>query len=240
VNQAHQNPTTREASKIYLDETYLDNNPTWHVEDSPWKAEQIQKMLLNHNIKPKTICEVGCGAGEILKQLSKKSPSTSLYGYELSPQAFELCKSREDEKVKYFMENLLDKDEHFELLLCIDVFEHVEDYIGFLKQLKQKANNHIFHIPLDITVSSVLRNTMMSARQSVGHLHYFTPETALATLKDSGYEIVDYFFTPSFDDLPSKTLKSKIARLPRKMLYAISPKLMVKLLGGCSLLVLTK
>jgi hypothetical protein len=183
---------------------------------------------------------VGCGAGEILKQLSKKSPSTSLYGYELSPQAFELCKSREDEKVKYFMENLLDKDEHFELLLCIDVFEHVEDYIGFLKQLKQKANNHIFHIPLDITVSSVLRNTMMSARQSVGHLHYFTPETALATLKDSGYEIVDYCFTPSFDDLPSKTLKSKIARLPRKILYAISPKLMVKLLGGCSLLVLTK
>ena len=103
------------------------------------------------------------------------------------------CKTKEDEKVKYFMENLLDKNEHFDLLLCIDVFEHVEDYIGFLKELKKKANNHIFHIPLDITVSSVLRNTMMSARQSVGHLHYFTQETALATLKDSGYEIIDYF-----------------------------------------------
>lgn len=240
MNKTQEQPATRGAKEIYFDKTYLKNNLTWHVEDSPWKAEQIQKMLLRNKIKAETICEIGCGAGEILVQLWQKNPSVSFYGYELSPQAFELCKTRENENVRYFNEDLLDENEHFELLLCIDVFEHVEDYIGFLKQLKQKAKNHIFHIPLDINVLSVLRNTLMSARQSVGHLHYFTSETALATLKDSGYEVVDYFFTPSFDDLPSKTFKAKIARLPRKILYAISPRLMVTLLGGCSLLVLTK
>lgn len=240
MNQPQSKPTNYGAKEIYLDKTYLDNNPTWHVEDSPWKAQQIQKMLSKHRLNFKRICEVGCGAGEILKQLSKKYPNTMFYGYELSPQAFELCKTRESEKLRYFMENLLDTEEHFDGLLCIDVFEHVEDYIGFLKQLKPKADFHVFHIPLDITVLSVLGNRIMNARHSAGHLHYFTAETALATLKDSGYEIMDYFFTPSFDDLPSKTLKSKIIKLPRKILYAISPKLMVRLFGGCSLLVLTR
>jgi len=228
-------PTT-----MYTDGEYLKNNTNWHVEDSAWKATQIVKMLSKHNIDVNEICEVGCGAGEILNQLSQKYPNTKFSGYELSPQAFELCKTRESERVSYYMENLLNKEDIFDILLCIDVFEHVEDYIGFLKQIKYKAKFHIFHIPLDITVLSVLRNSMMWARKSVGHLHYFTPETALATLNDSGYEIVDYFFTPSFDELPSKTVKSKLAKLPRKILYSISPKLMVKILGGCSLLVLTK
>ena len=240
MNQSQSKPTTSGANDIYFDETYLNNNPTWHVEDSPWKAQQIQKMLTKHNINAHTICEVGCGAGEILKQLSTKHPTKTFFGYELSPQAFELCKTRQSENVKYFMENLLDREEYFDILLCIDVFEHVEDYIGFLKQLKPKASFQIFHIPIDITVNSVLRSTMMNTRHSAGHLHYFTPETALATLKDSGYEIVDYFFTPFFNDLPEKTIKGKFAKLPRKLLHGISPKLMVTLLGGCSLLVLTK
>ena len=240
MSQIQVKPNTRDAKEIYLDETYLTNNPTWHVEDSPWKALQIIKMLSRHKIDAATVCEVGCGAGEILKQLSASYPKTLFSGYELSPQAFKLCKTRESEKVRYFMSNLLETNSHFDVLLCVDVFEHVEDYIGFLKQLKTKATFHIFHIPLDITVSSVLRNTMIASRNSVGHLHYFTTETAIATIKDSGYEIVDYFFTPSFDDLPSKTWRAKLVKMLRKLLYAISPKTMVKLLGGCSLLVLTK
>lgn len=233
-------PTTRDAKDIYLDETYLDKNPTWHVEDSPWKAQQIQKMLRKHDIVVDTICEVGCGAGEILRQLSLERPKTMFFGYELSPQAFELCKARGSARVKFFLQNILEQDAHFDVLLCIDVFEHVEDYMGFLRSLKSKATYQVFHIPLDITVASVLRKTIVRARRSVGHLHYFTAETALATLRDCGYEVVDYFFTPSFNDLPAKTRNNNIARLPRKFLYAISPRLMVTLLGGCSLLVLTK
>jgi hypothetical protein len=232
--------STQEAAQIYVDGTYLENNSTWHVEDSPWKAEQILKIFSKNNISPHKICEVGCGAGEILRQLSLKMPSTNFVGYELSPQAFELCKTRESEKLHYALKNIIEENVFFDGLLCIDVFEHVEDYIGFLKALKSKATYKIFHIPLDISVLTVLRGSMVMSRKSVGHIHYFTPETAIATLEDSGYEIVDYFYTTSFDDLPSKTLKAKIVKFPRKLLYFISPNLMVKLLGGCSLLVLTK
>ena len=55
--------------ELYTQGDYLENNPTWHVEDSPWKAQQIIKMMRRNNIRPKTVCEVRCGAGEILRQL---------------------------------------------------------------------------------------------------------------------------------------------------------------------------
>jgi hypothetical protein len=64
-------------------------------------------------------------------------------------------------------------------------------------------------------------------------------ETAIATLVDSGYDIVDYFYTAGSLELPRKTLKSKIATLPRKLLFTSNEDLAVKLLGGFSLLVLT-
>lgn len=69
----------------------------------------------------------------------------------------------------------------------MDVFEHVDDYLGFLKLCKNKTKNTIFHIPLDISAQGILRNKLIAARKSVSHLHYFMKETAIATLIDSGY-----------------------------------------------------
>jgi hypothetical protein len=136
--------------------------------------------------------------------------------------------------------NLLAEDVHFDCALCIDVIEHVEDYIGFVRSLKQRATYKVFHIPLEVSISSVLRDAVMAARAQVGHLHYFTRETALATLRDVGYEIIDECYTASFLDMPGRTVRENLARLPRKALYALSPDLLVKTIGGCSLLVLAK
>ncbi len=225
---------------IYTNGEYLENNLNWHIEDSPWKANKIHDILLRNNILSKTICEVGCGAGEILKQLSEKLPSVKFYGYEISPQAYDLCKTRESHNIKYKNQSIFDEDIYFDTLLCIDVFEHVDDYIGFIKLIRQKAVYKIFHIPLDISVLSVLRDSQIEARYNVGHIHYFTRKTALATIIDAGYDVIDSAFTTAFDELPAKSIKSKIAKIPRKILYTISPKLMAKILGGCSLIVLAK
>ncbi len=87
---------------MYTSGEYLERHPTWYVEDSPWKAKQIIRMMTQNNMLPETICEVGCGAGEILKQLQVRLGSQcTFWGYEISPQAFELCKSRENEKLHF-------------------------------------------------------------------------------------------------------------------------------------------
>ena len=228
---------------IYTTNEYIEKNPTWHVEDSPWKAKQVLKILTKNKLQPRLICEVGCGAGEILNQLYLQMPDdVSFAGYEISPQAFELCEQRKKDRVNYYFKNLLeDEKAFFDLVLAIDVFEHIEDYLGFLKKLRKKGKYKIFHIPLDLSVQTILRSSpILKARSSVGHIHYFTKETALATLTDAGYEILDCFFTAGSIDLPVKSFKSWLARLPRKILYKLNKDMTVRVLGGYSLMVLTK
>ncbi|WP_221643607.1 MULTISPECIES: class I SAM-dependent methyltransferase [unclassified Nostoc] len=88
---------------IYKDGTYLQNHPTWHEEHSPCKAKQIAKIIKRNNLNPLTICEIGCGAGEILNSLQTEfSDKTSFYGYEISPNAFEICKSKSGKNLHFF------------------------------------------------------------------------------------------------------------------------------------------
>ena len=122
----------------------------------------------------------------------------------------------------------------------MDVFEHIEDYLGFLKACKPKAELTIFHIPLDISVEGVLRNRLIFGRKRGGHLHYFDKNTAIATLEDTGYTIIDASYTAGLIELPSKSIKSKLAYFPRKLLFKINKDIAARLFGGFSLLVLAK
>jgi cyclopropane fatty-acyl-phospholipid synthase-like methyltransferase len=227
----------------YVDGTYLENNPTWHEEDSPWKAKQITKMLKKHNIIPSRVCEVGCGAGEILNCLANNfGDRVVFYGYDISPQSYEICSKKEKHNLHFFLKVLFDeKDLTFDVVMAIDVFEHIEDYFGFLRKLKNKGTYKIFHIPLELSVQMVLRSwPMLKSRSSWGHIHYFTKETALATLKDTGYEVVDYFYTNSCFELPNRDWKGNLMKLPRRFLFSLHQDLAVRILGGFSLLVLAK
>jgi len=229
-------------TQIYNDGTYLDNNPTWHEEDSPWKAKQIKKIIENNALNPNKICEVGCGAGEVLNQLSDHYSGKEFYGYEISSQAFELCKKKSKTNLTFLLLDLLEENqEYFDIVMAIDIFEHVEDYFGFLRKLRKKAEFKIFHIPLDLSAQTVLRSSpIIKRRKLIGHIHYFTKETALETLKDTGYEIVDYFYTGGSLELSNLGGKAHLLKIPRKLAFALNKDLTVRILGGYSLLVLAK
>jgi SAM-dependent methyltransferase len=235
--------TRLETPSIYTDGTYLAGHGSWHQEDSPWKARHIEAILECNGIGFTSLCEIGCGAGEILNVLSRSLPGDKqLYGYEISPQAFALCRSKARDGLTFRLGDLLaEREASFDVLLAIDVFEHVEDYLGFLRRLKPKSTYKIFHIPLDLSVQSVLRaRPILKLRRDVGHLHYFTKETAIETLRYAGYDIVDYAFTATAVDLPDRGWKADLMRLPRRALFALSPDWAARLLGGYSLMVLAK
>ncbi len=233
-------------NKEYTEENseYLKDNPTWHVEQSPWKATQVLKMVERNKLQPKTVVEIGCGAGEILNQLYQRMPDKNVEfsGYEIAPDAFTLSQSRTRDRLHFFHEDLLQSNNKFDLMLMIDVFEHVDDYLGFLRKSKEKATYKIFHIPMDIAVLSVLNNNPMRQRKDVGHLHYYTKDTALATLKDTGHEIIDWFYTKGGLELTDQklNLKGRFTNFLRRVTYAMSPDFSVKMFGGFSLMVLAK
>ena len=227
---------------IYKDGLYLQHNPSWHVEDSPWKAEQILKLFDRNHIDAKTVGEIGCGAGEILLQLYSQMPvATTFDGYEISPQAYAMTPPRRRDRINFHLSNLLNEDVHFDVVMAIDVLEHIEDCFDFLRRLQARGTYKVLHIPLDLSVQTVLRSRpIMAARRDVGHIHYFTKETAIATLEDIGYTIVDYFYTAGMVELPNKALRTRFLALPRRVLYKIHSDLAVRVLGGYSLMVLAR
>ncbi len=229
-------------ARTYVDGDYLAKNPTYHVEDSAWKAQQILRMLARHELLVRTVVEVGCGAGAILAELQRLMPAGTMFtGYEISPQAAQLAREREQPGLQFVCADILSVEPPVaDLLLCIDVIEHVEDCLGFLRRLRQRGEYKIFHIPLEMSVQAVFRSTpLIRAREQVGHIHYFSKETALLSLRDAGYEVVDHLFTSLAVDRPDTT-RASFAAAPRALAAAVSQDLAARLLGGFSLLVLAR
>lgn len=228
---------------IYQDGTYLKHNPSWHMEESPFKVRQILRMMTRQNLSPTTVCDVGCGGGVVLAELQPHlPPGCTCWGYDVSSDAIAFCASRSKKNLQYSLRDVRRDqcDALFDLVLMLDVFEHVDDYIGLVRDVRSKGKYKLFHIPLDLSVQAVARkNGLLRRRDNVAHLHYFTKETALRTLTDVGYNLVDYFYTPRCIEL-GDLLVQKIARLPRQICFAISEDLTVRILGGYSLMVLAE
>jgi SAM-dependent methyltransferase len=219
---------------------YLQNTPTWHVEDSLWKSKKIFSLIEGNSLKPNSIAEIGCGAGEILNLLYYQLPQTCiLSGYDISQDAIKLAKIKAKERLTYYNANLLEQNCYFDLLLIIDVLEHVEDYYGFLKKCSEKSKTMILAIPLDISFRTILRpSNLKFVRDKVGHIHFFTSTSALMTLENCGFEIIDFFFT-------SISLEEKRQSLHRRCgfraMYSIFGKqLTADILGYHTLYVLVK
>jgi SAM-dependent methyltransferase len=225
---------------MYTSGAYAQNNPTWHSEDSPWKADHISRMLTLNNVQPATVVEVGCGRGLVLSELSKRFPETKFEGFDVSPQALTLAAPLAQPNLSFAKGDIAEVGDDYDLLLAIDVFEHVPDYLGFLDRCSSVSARQIYHIPLDISVLHVMRGAITFNRKSVGHLHYFTAESAIETLESTGHRVVDYFYTSAALERSRSGLgiRHAVANAVRRPVGALSPRLSARLLGGYSLLIL--
>jgi SAM-dependent methyltransferase len=226
-------------SDPHLNGKYLECNPTWHVEFSPWKADNVHRLLKEKQIHPRTVSEVGCGAGEVLRLLQLKMDSECrFWGYDVAPPAIEMAKKRENEKLRFELADYpAIETPRSDLLLVLEVVDHVEHYLGFLRSIRNRAEWKLFSFSLDISVQSALRSGVLQRRREVhSHLHHFNKETALAALRETGYQVFDCFYPPLF---PYSTL-ARLAKPIRQMAFNLSPDLTARLFGGYSLMVLAR
>lgn len=224
---------------IYTTHTYLEHNPDWHEADAPFKAGKIALILKKNNISFNSVCEVGCGSGEILVQLAKEFPGKTWTGYDIAPDAIKIARSKEAPAIRFELADITSKTDEtlFDVMLVIDVIEHLTDYLSFLKGIHSKSTYFVFHIPLDMCVWSLLREQMLiESKQRVGHIHNFTEDFIVSILSDYGFKEIDRFYTePLFKPV---LLKHKLVSFIRKSLFKIAPKFTTKTLGGYSVMVL--
>jgi SAM-dependent methyltransferase len=234
-------------NRAYTDGTYLAKVADWHAADSLWKASQVFTMLERNRLAFDSLYDVGCGAGQVLAELQRRiRRPVKFAGFDISPQAIDIARANAKGSLEFFREDFLTADvAPPDVLLLLDVFEHVPDYLGFLEALRRKAKWIVFHVPLDACITALLQGSehMLYMRKQYGHLHYFTKETALATLVDTGYEVRDHFYTSDDEisgDTVRRTLVQKLIYHVRKGLFRIRPDLAAACFSRFNLMVLAR
>jgi len=226
----------------YMSDDYVEKNPSWDMEDSPWKAGHVQAVLAKKNLNPASVCEVGCGAGGVLASLQKLNPKASYTGYDIAPAAASFWNQYKASGIKFELGDFFKLDDKkYDAILLLDVLEHVVDPHQFLSGLKDKADYLVIHFPLDLSAFSVLRErSLLHVRRKVGHIHYFTKGLALELLDECGFEVVDWHYTGAAFSAPQRTLKTKIFSLFRYLAYAVNKDFGVRLFGGETMMVLAR
>jgi len=226
----------------YLSSDYIEKNPSWDSEDAPWKVSHVTALIADHPMHIDSICEVGCGSGACLAGMRKYIADVALYGYDIAPDAAGFWPEYVNQKIHFESGDFLTMaTPRFDLILMLDVLEHVVDPHDFLCKIKNRADHFIFHFPLDLSASSVLREApLLHVRRKVGHIHYFTKGLALELLDECGFEVVEARYTGAAFNAPQATLRTRLAQFPRRLVYMLNKDFGVRLLGGETLMVLAK
>ena len=126
---------------LYISGDYLKHSPDWHAGVSSVKVRRILDMLARTGITPQTIGDIGCGVGEILAQLQTyMDPSCTFWGYDIAPQAIAQAQTKENDRLHFLLADFPPEGMFFDLILLIDMIEHVENCIGLLRRVKTKTS----------------------------------------------------------------------------------------------------
>lgn len=236
--------TSDEFSKLYTSAEYTDKVSDYHEKDSPFKWKNFEKCVVsarNKGLIPvesvRNVCEVGCGAGGILDCLTKSTifPALSkVDGWDINPSAIEIGKNKYNQ-INFYCQDLFTSGEKYDLAICADVFEHVENPYLFLRNLRKTSKYFLFNIPLESNLLSMLQGKRIMRRSfdSVGHLHFYSASTAELILEVSGYRCLSkriaFDRTGNLRAYPS--LKKTIAAAPQFFLEKLSPYLSSVVMG---------
>lgn len=120
----------------------------------------IQKALIDNfykelfkmikPLKANSILDVGCGEGFTLKKLEEKKLGKRNVGIDYSDDAIRIGKKIYP-KLSLFKGDVYDlayKDKEFDLSLCTEVLEHLEDPVKAVNEIKRVTSKHIiFSVP---------------------------------------------------------------------------------------------
>lgn len=213
-------------------------NPGWHAEDADGKVADVLKSIRRAQLQPRSICDVGCGSGDVLARLHRALETERAVGYDISRLAIGLASKHVAPGLDFVAGPVSADAEPFDLMLLIDVIEHVRDPVDQLVSLRDVAPVAILKIPLELCVLKVLSaDSLTRGRRALGHVHYFNESVARELLAEAGYAVIDAWFSPPGTGGAVREPSRRALQAAQRTATRISPRLAARTIGGSSLMV---
>jgi len=148
-------------------------------------------LLSNINCVVKTILDVGCGAGLLIKKIKDERKGIKVYGVEPDLKYSEIARelSNADQIVTGFLKpNLF--QEKFDAITCCDVFEHIEDPINFLNIIKDylKVGGYLYvEIPSVNNFGKLRKDDEIFTYQ---HTYFYSNKFLYGLFEKCGFKVV--------------------------------------------------
>ncbi|MCO4744579.1 MAG: class I SAM-dependent methyltransferase [Proteobacteria bacterium] len=231
-------------TELYTSGRYLDENPDWHDRGGVLKAEVLANLALAHALRPEKVVDVGCGGGLALRSFKdmvelRGWSGVDFEGWDIASAAIDRARRHTTAGLRFHVGDWLASGETADLVLCVDVFEHVADDRTFLRRLAGQTEFALFRIPLDDCRWNRARpERLRELERRYGHLHHYHRKAALERLTAAGFEPLGGVYHRVPPDL--MRLRSVAMDALRRRLFARWPHLTVRTLGGWSLVVLAQ
>lgn len=120
------------------------------------RAANVHKVLRSHDLSGCVILDAGCGTGVLSFDLAQRFPEAKIVSIDSDSKLIQRTKiviaKRKIRNVNFDFKDILhlDKTEQFNLIMCIDVLEHIENDVKAVRNLSnsmKKGGILILHVP---------------------------------------------------------------------------------------------
>jgi 2-polyprenyl-3-methyl-5-hydroxy-6-metoxy-1,4-benzoquinol methylase len=166
-----------------------------HTSKNPLKRFYINnffKVVFDfiQNLKIESVLDVGCGEGFVLKKIKEQNIGTQFKGVDASKKAVSLGR-RENPDLDIQTGDIYDlkfEDKSFDLVMCIEVLEHLKCPEKAIKELKRVSKKYIlFSVPNEPWFT-FLNYTQWG--KDIGHINKWTSGKFIEFIKSRELKIL--------------------------------------------------
>lgn len=162
-------------------------------------TRRLQASFLRR-LRFESALDIGCGQGECLRAVHVLHPAARLTGIDISSTGVELSRAHVPggrfEVLDVQQEAL---PEQFDLVLCLDVLEHIPDDVAALRNIRAMTRGRF--------LCSTLTGTMRPFEREMGHVRNYTRAELEGKLAAAGFrvaEVVEWgwpFYSPLYRNM---------------------------------------
>lgn len=162
------------------------------------KVEEIARLCRGEGFWPDALADVGAGYGLLLEEWRKRYHDSELIAIEPNPDLAEVCRSKELNVVERFAEEASSLHEQVDLVVALEVIEHVHDPYTFCTSLRKLLRNGGRLLLTGLTVDGFDIQVLWENSKSISpphHLNFMSIKGFQFLLNRSGYTRIS-IFTP--------------------------------------------